>query len=82
MLTKKYKDPYILIGGDFNGRPLETYVKQYKDLKLIDTPATRGDRVLDILACNFCDYLQEAGVTEPIVNERGHCGSKTGFMMK
>ena len=71
MLTKRYRDPYILVGGDFNERRIGTAIRGSKNIKVVNTPPTRGNKTLDIIACSFTDCLFRAGVTDPIFNSEG-----------
>ena len=70
-IKNKYKDPYLLVGGDFNKKDLSTDLADHKEIDQLLTGPTRGTNILDILATNFNDLLDENGVTEPIVSEVG-----------
>ena len=66
---RRYCDPYFIVGGDFNKRSVEKELKVYNDLKLVDTPPTRGKNTLDLIFTNFEQYILKAGVVEPICNQ-------------
>ena len=70
-LKRKYNSPYFVIGGDFNKRPIEKELKLYPDLKLENTPPTRGNNHLDLIFTNYPQYITKAGVTDPIFNLEG-----------
>ena len=58
-----------MIGGDFNKRNIKKELKVYSDLKLANTPPTRGDNTLDLIFTIFEQYIVRAGVTESICNQ-------------
>ena len=70
-LKKKFDNPYIFIGGDFNRRDLGGAIKDYRDLRIIRTPPTRGAATLDLIATNTHGSVIEAGVTAPISSDEG-----------
>ena len=67
----KFKDPYIIISGDFNRRDVDGSLANFPDLHLIDTPPTRGDQKLDKIFVNFKSQIFESGVLKPLENEHG-----------
>ena len=46
-------DPMIVVAGDFNRRDITKAYENYPDINLIDTPPTRGDAHLDLIATNI-----------------------------
>lgn len=68
---RRYNSPYILLGGDFNKRQIEKELRIFNDISIVPTPPRRGDNVLDLVFTNFGQYIQRAGVTEPICNNIG-----------
>ena len=50
---RKYNSPYIVVGGDFNGRNIVKELRPYPDMKLQKTPPTRGNKTLDLVLTNF-----------------------------
>ena len=70
-IKRKYVDPYIVLGGDFNKRDLGLATCDHKTVKPVITGPTRGKNVLDYIATDFNDILLEASTTDPIANKHG-----------
>ena len=70
-IKQKYNAPYILIAGDFNRKRIEHELRNYPDIKLTPTPPTRGRHHLDLILTNFDNYIERAGVMDPIINQDG-----------
>ena len=70
-LKRKYSDPYIILGGDFNKRNIREAINYYKDIKVVKTPPTRAGSVLDIIATNLADCEIDSGVGPPITSGDG-----------
>ena len=70
-LKRKYSDPYIILGGDFNKRNIREAINYYKDIKVVKTPPTRAGSVLDIIATNLADCEVDSGVGPPITSSDG-----------
>ena len=51
------RNPYIVIGGDFNRRGLDDAIGDYADLRILQTDATRLSPTLDVCVTNFGDEL-------------------------
>ena len=66
-----FKDPYIIVSGDFNRRDVDQSLANFPDLKLINTPPTRGAQKLDKLFINFNSQIFESGILKPLENDRG-----------
>ena len=64
----KYQAPYIIVDGDFNYRTIEDELREFRDLKLVKTPPTRGNNTLDLVFPNF--KTSQAGVVEPVATVR------------
>ena len=77
IVKSRYESPYILLGGDFNQKPLWKVLVEFHDLKAIRTAPTRGTRDLDKLVTNFNTLLSSHQVIRPVVNAQGtesdHC---------
>ena len=61
-------DPYVVVAGDLNRRALDG-IADFPDITVIDTAATRGDAVLDIVASNLVNT--SARIMEPLEDEHG-----------
>ena len=66
-----YKNPMILIGGDFNPRDISSYLGDTEPLAPIPTGPTRGDGVLDVVFTNFGEHVQESKVVPPLQAKNG-----------
>ena len=71
LLLNRYEDPYVIIAGDFNRRNLARAIGNFPQIKQIQTPPTRGEASLDLVASNMSEILLDCGVTDSIVNEFG-----------
>ena len=65
-----YKNPMILIGGDFNPRDISSYLGDTEPLAPIPTGPTRGDGVLDVVFTNFGEHVQESKVVPPPASKK------------
>ena len=54
-----------------NRREIRRAISGQSDLKPVLTDPTRGRHVLDIVVTSFNEYLEIAGVTDPIANDAG-----------
>ena len=70
-LRNKYQEPYLVLAGDMNRREIRRAISGQTDLKPVLTDPTRGRHVLDIVVTSFNEYLEIAGVTDPIANDAG-----------
>ena len=55
-VKQQYRDPYIVLGGDFNQWPAEQSIVEYPDMKEVPVGPTRADREIDRLFCNCLLY--------------------------
>ena len=71
LLLSRYEEPYVILAGDFNRRDISRATGNFPSLKIIRTPPTRGDAILDLVSANMDAMLIDAGVTDPITNDYG-----------
>ena len=69
--AKSTSDGWFLIGGDWNGRPLNTILDLFPDLKIIQSGPTRKDRTLDTMVSNFNDFVTNTQTCFPIEEDIG-----------
>ena len=69
--SKKSSEGWIVIGGDWNNRPLSDELVMYPDIQQLKTKPTRKDRILDILAMNCLDSIVNSEVCHPLEGEYG-----------
>ena len=63
-------DPYIVIGGDTNRRPMVDGLKDFMDVTMLDTGPTRGTATLDEIATNFSSTVKSSTFV-PLEDENG-----------
>ena len=68
--AKSADEGWVVLGGDWNHRPLELALDMYPDIKELITPPTRKNSTLDILATNFNSFVKTAIVTHPLEGEK------------
>ena len=62
------KDPYIFLGGDFNGANCGRVTENFTDVVLTSSLATRGNSALDLLLSNIDDEIISVEVRAPLCN--------------
>ena len=67
----KYVSPYFIIAGDFNRRKIQAELREFSDIKLVQTGPTRGRHCLDLIFTNFPEYIKECGTLPALFNEQG-----------
>ena len=77
-LKSRYKDPFIVIAGDFNSYPIARYLSDYPDIQLVTTGPTRGNHTLDLVFTNFGESIEHVSTLDPLENDLGgqpsdHC---------
>ena len=68
--AKTSGEGWFVLGGDWNNRQLELAIEMYPDIKILLTPPTRKNRILDKVASNFGDFCKTA-VCYPLEGEKG-----------
>ena len=71
VLSNKYENPYVFIGGDFNRKSMSEATRDFPDIKIIPAGPTRNGSTLDILASNFNCQLIDQGTVDPISSDAG-----------
>ena len=51
-VRNKYRDPLIIVAGDFNQWPIQHALENFVDLREVDVGPTRGDRQIDRIFTN------------------------------
>ena len=70
-LKRSYKDPFIVVGGDFNQWPVDEVLSNFPDLREVQVGPTRKDRCIDCLFTNFSRSITECGTVPPLEPELG-----------
>ena len=76
-LKRTYKDPFIIVGGDFNQWRVQDALLDYPDLREVDVGPTRGDRCINWIFTNFGRSIGELGTVPPLEPEPGHQGCRS-----
>ena len=67
-LKRRYKDPYLVVTGDFNQWPVERALEEFRDMREAAVGPTRGTRSIDRCFTNF-ERIREAGTVDPLQTE-------------
>ena len=70
-IKSEARDPYIVIGGDFNSADPEQILEHFPDLQLASSLPTRGSAALDLLISNINKTIDEVNVRAPLTNSDG-----------
>ena len=65
-IRAKYRDPYIVVCGDFNQWPIERALVEFPDMRETEAGPTRGDRSIDRYFSNMSRSVEEAGTVPPL----------------
>ena len=76
-LKRTYKDPFIMVTGDFNQWPVQDALQEFPDIREIDVGPTRGDRSIDRIFSNFGRAVTESGTVPPLEPEPGFSGTRS-----
>ena len=76
-LKSTYKDPFILVGGDFNQWDVAEALSDFPDIREADVGPTRKDRCIDRIFTNFGRSITESGTVPPLEPEPGHQGTRS-----
>ena len=68
-LKRRYKDPYVVIAGDFNQWKIQDALANFADIKEVLVGCTRGRKAIDRLFVNFTRSVREYGTLEPLETE-------------
>ena len=66
-MKRRFKDPYIIVAGDFNQWQLD--LADISDMKEIQVGCTRGSRSLDRFFSNLWSKVAESGTIAPLETE-------------
>ena len=68
-LKSRYKDPFVVVAGDFNQWKIEGALDNFVDIKEVDVGVTRGRRSIDRIFTNFSRSIMGCGTLEPLETE-------------
>ena len=67
----KYHDVIVMIGGDFNGKDISSFLSAHSSLKATCAGATRQGVALDEIYSNVQERIVEKGIQKPLSKEDG-----------
>ena len=70
----KYRDPHIIVAGDWNRANTDVALEDFRAINAIPTPPTRGDEVLDIIFTNMRQSVEAVYVSPPLIPDAGGPG--------
>ena len=76
-LKRKYRDPFIIVGGDFNQWDIGGALQEFPDLREAPVGPTRQDRCIDRIFTNFGRAISECGTVPPLEPEPGQQGCRS-----
>ena len=69
VVKRRYKDPYVIVGGDFNQWKLEDCLADFVDMKEVEVGNTRGNKAIDRLFTNVSRAVTESETVSPLETE-------------
>ena len=76
-IKRMYRDPFIMVAGDFNQWPVQDALQDFTDLKEAPVGPTRNDRSIDRIFTNFNRSITESGTVPPLEPEPGYQGTRS-----
>ena len=70
-MKRKYSDPYLVVGGDFNQWRIENNLDNFADITEAPVGPTRKQKSIDRIFVNVGRAVAEAGTLEPLEAEDG-----------
>ena len=77
-IKRRYRDPFVVVAGDFNQWDIADALQDFPDLREADVETTRKNCCLDRVFSNFERAVKESGTVLPLKTEPGTQGSKSG----
>ena len=74
-IRRKYKEPFILVGGDFNHWKIEEALEEFADMREANVGSTRKDKCIDHMFTNFGWAQRSSGTVPPLDVEPGSNGA-------
>ena len=79
-VKRQYRDPFIVLAGDFNQWSAGGAVAEYPDVSEIDVEPTSGDHRIDRLFCNMSRSVVESGTVPPLETEHSVSDHKIAYV--
>ena len=71
-LKRRYSDPYIVVGGDYNQWKVEEVIADFVDISEVPVGPTRGSRSIDRTFTNFSS-IRDCGTVPPLETKDSRC---------
>ena len=65
-VKRKYKDPYVVVAGDFNQWRVEDCLANFADMREVEVGNTRGNRAIDRIFTNLSRSVVGSGTVSPL----------------
>ena len=65
-IRRTYRDPYLVVAGDFNQWDIGDALAEFQDLKEVHIGSTWGDRAINRLFCNMHRGISASGMVPPL----------------
>ena len=75
-MKAKFESPAIIIGGDINQFDLSLAFTNHPDISIAQSPPTRENARLDLIASNVQDSMKEAFVSSPLEGDNAQSDHK------
>ena len=76
-VKRRYKDPFLVVAGDFNQWRVDQALAEFPDMTEADVGPTRKDRCIDRIFTNFNRSVKASGTVPPLEVEPGSAGTKS-----
>ena len=70
-IKTEYDNPIIIVGGDFNRKPIDKISTVFPDIVQLDSPPTRDGALLDMIFTNIAPSFLETKIGEPLYSPDG-----------
>ena len=73
-VKRRFRDPFILVGGDFNQWLVEEALEEFPDIREANVGFTREEKCIDRMFTNFGRAQRSSGTVPPLDVEQGQPG--------
>ena len=70
-VKQRFRDPFIIVAGDFNQWAVLEALEDFPDLKEAPVGVTRKDKCIDRMFTSFGRSIKEAGTLPPLESREG-----------
>ena len=79
-VKNKYRDPFIVVAGDFDQWDLASALQEFVDLSEVHVGPTRGDRAIKRLFCNMTRGISASGTVPRRLRVRRRPAATTSLL--